>query len=134
MTGKGIPSRTISIYTVKSGDVKGTLRNDLRYHFAPNDVRRHRLISISYTTLLPCHGGVQTPQTTDCESLANRGFAGPLGPPVCQWCARFRIHSVGERACCTISTKTFRVSAGLLTSLKNAMRAPRMPSAVFKRT
>jgi hypothetical protein len=40
----------------KSGDVKGTIRNDLRYHFAPNDVRRHRLISISYISLLPCHG------------------------------------------------------------------------------
>jgi len=45
-----------------------------------------------------------------------------------------RIHSACERACCTISTKTFRVSAGLLTSLKNAMRAPRMPFGVFNRT
>src|SRR5439155_19402899 len=40
------------------------------------------------------------------------------------------IHSACERACCTISTKTFRVSAGLFTSRKNAMRAPRMPSRV----
>ena len=55
----------------------GTLSHELT-------VRRHRLISISYTSLLPCHGGVQTPQTTDCESLANRGLAGPLGTPVCQ--------------------------------------------------
>ena len=47
---------------------------------------------------------------------------------VCQLCARVRIHSARERTCCTISTKTFRVSAGLLTSRKNAMRAPRMPS------
>ena len=39
-----------------------------------------------------------------------------------------------ERACCTISTKTFLVSAGLATSRKNAMRAPRMPSWVFTRT
>jgi hypothetical protein len=38
-----------------------------------------------------------------------------------------------ERACCTISTKTFLVSARLLTSRKNAMRTPRMPSWVFKR-
>src|SRR5437870_3615668 len=29
-------------------------------------------------------------------------------------------HHTFERACCTISTKTFRVSAGLLTSRKNA--------------
>jgi len=46
-------------HIVKSGDVKGTIRNDLRYHFAPNDVRRHRLISISYISLLPCHGTVR---------------------------------------------------------------------------
>ena len=38
------------------------------------------------------------------------------------------IHSACERACCTISTKTLRVSAGLLTSRTNVMRAPRMPS------
>jgi hypothetical protein len=38
------------------------------------------------------------------------------------------------RACCTISTRTFLVSAGLLTSRKNAMRAPRMPPWVFMRT
>jgi len=38
------------------------------------------------------------------------------------------------RACCVISTKTFRVSTGSLTSLKNAMRVPRMPSWVFRRT
>jgi hypothetical protein len=34
------------------GDVKGTIRNGPRYHFAPNDVRRHRLISICYISLL----------------------------------------------------------------------------------
>jgi hypothetical protein len=39
-----------------SGDVKGTIPNAVRYHFVPNDVRRHRLISVSYTSLLPCHG------------------------------------------------------------------------------
>jgi len=39
-----------------SGDVKGTITDAVRYHFAPNDVRRHRLISISYISLLPCHG------------------------------------------------------------------------------
>ena len=40
-------------------------------------------------------------------------------------------HHICERACCTISTKTVLVSAGLHTSRKNAMRAPRMPSWVF---
>jgi hypothetical protein len=40
----------------KSGDVKGTIRSDLRYLIASRDVRRHRLISIRYTSWLPCHG------------------------------------------------------------------------------
>ena len=39
-----------------------------------------------------------------------------------------------RRACPTISTRTFLASSGLLTSRKNAMRAPRVPSWVFKRT
>ena len=39
-----------------SGDVKGTLPEGVRYHSVPNDVRRHRLISISYISLLSCHG------------------------------------------------------------------------------
>ena len=39
-----------------------------------------------------------------------------------------------RRACPTISTSTFLASAALLTSRKNAMRAPRAPSWVFKRT
>src|SRR3954453_13154743 len=39
-----------------SGDVKGTLSDTLGYHLVLSDVRRHRLISISYVTLLPCHG------------------------------------------------------------------------------
>ena len=47
---------------------------------------------------------------------------------------RSKVHSDRERACCTISTSTFRVSAGLLTSFKSAMRAPRMPSGVRNRT
>ena len=45
----------------------------------------------------------------------------------------FKIHSACERACCTISTKTLRVSAGLLTSRTNVIRAPRMPSPVVMR-
>ena len=40
----------------KSRDVKGTIRSDMRLRFVSNDVRRHRLISISYISLLPCHG------------------------------------------------------------------------------
>jgi hypothetical protein len=39
-----------------------------------------------------------------------------------------------RRACPAISTSTFLASTGLLTSRKNAMRAPRVPSWVFKRT
>jgi hypothetical protein len=35
---------------------KARVTDAVRYHFAPNDVRRHRLISISYIPLLPCHG------------------------------------------------------------------------------
>ena len=38
------------------------------------------------------------------------------------------------RNLCVISTRTFLVSAALLTSSKNAMRAPRIPSWVFSRT
>ena len=40
-----------------SGDVKGTITEAVRYHFVPKDARRHRLISISYISLLPCHAG-----------------------------------------------------------------------------
>jgi hypothetical protein len=42
----------------KSGDVKGTIRSDMRHRFVSNDVRRHRLISISYISLLPRHGSI----------------------------------------------------------------------------
>jgi len=38
------------------GDVKGTIRSVLRCLVISIDVRRHRLISISYISLLPCHG------------------------------------------------------------------------------
>ena len=43
----------------KSGDVKGTIRSDMRLRLVSNDVRRHRLISISYISLFPCHGTVK---------------------------------------------------------------------------
>jgi hypothetical protein len=34
---------------------KGTIRDDARYRSVSTDVRRHRLISVSYISLLPCH-------------------------------------------------------------------------------
>jgi hypothetical protein len=37
---------------------KGTITDAFRHHFVPSDVRRHRLISISYISLLPCHCNV----------------------------------------------------------------------------
>ena len=40
---------------LKFGDVKGTIIDTLGSHFVPNDVRRHHLISISYTSLSPFH-------------------------------------------------------------------------------
>ena len=40
----------------KSGDVKGTISRDAWYSPVSNNVRQHRLISISYMSLLPCHG------------------------------------------------------------------------------
>ena len=40
----------------QSGDVKGTIRSDVRLPMLSNDIRRHRLISISYISLLLCHG------------------------------------------------------------------------------
>jgi hypothetical protein len=39
-----------------------------------------------------------------------------------------------RRACAFISTSAFMASAGLLTSRRKAMRAPRIPSWVFNRT
>ena len=42
--------------TRKIWDVKGTIRSDVQYLMVSRDVRRHRLISISYMSLLPCHG------------------------------------------------------------------------------
>jgi len=40
----------------ESGYDKGTIRDDARYRSVSTDVRRHRLISVSYISLLPCHG------------------------------------------------------------------------------
>jgi hypothetical protein len=41
---------------VKSGYNQGTIRTDIGYLVVPKDVRRHRLISISYINLLRRHG------------------------------------------------------------------------------
>jgi hypothetical protein len=48
--------------------------------------------------------------TSDCQSVENRCVVEVLRCPVCWLRARFRVHLACERACCTISTKTFRVS------------------------
>src|ERR1700674_1988467 len=40
----------------KSGYNKGTIRSDIRYLVVSKDVRRHRLISISYISHGRCHG------------------------------------------------------------------------------
>jgi hypothetical protein len=62
-----------------SGDVKGTIRRVVRFHFTSNDVRRHRLISMSYISLLSCHRNrnldlsrLQGPNRSirDCEGLS----------------------------------------------------------------
>jgi len=49
----GNPLVLTEFASFKSGDVKGTIRRDMRLPFVSNDVRRHRLISISYISLLP---------------------------------------------------------------------------------
>ena len=43
-------------WSAKSGYNKGTVRSDIRYLVISKDVRRHRLISISYISRGPCHG------------------------------------------------------------------------------
>jgi hypothetical protein len=42
--------------SAKSGYNKGTIRSDVRYLVVSKDVRRHRLISISYISLGRCYG------------------------------------------------------------------------------
>ena len=44
------------IRNIKSGDNKGTIRGDKLYLVVSTDVRRHRLISISYINPWRCHG------------------------------------------------------------------------------
>ena len=59
-----------------SGDVKGTITDAVRYRFVSNDIRRHRVISISYTSLLPCHRlPAQTKSAVRCFGVA---LLGPL--------------------------------------------------------
>ena len=52
-------SQAVCAASLKSGDVKGTIRSAVPLLLVSNDVRRHRLISISYISLLPCHGTVR---------------------------------------------------------------------------
>jgi len=40
-----------------SGDAKGAIRSDVRLRFVSNDVRRRRLISVSYIASLPSQAG-----------------------------------------------------------------------------
>jgi len=53
------PSGVVVKVTCKEGapEVMGShvLLMAVLYHFVPNDLRRHRLISIRYISLLPCH-------------------------------------------------------------------------------
>ncbi len=48
--------KSLKFEDFNSGDDKGTIRSAVRLPRISNDVRRHRLISISYVSLLPCHG------------------------------------------------------------------------------
>ena len=52
-------SQAVCAASLKSGDVKGTIRSAVPLLLVSNDIRRHRLISISYISLLPCHGTVR---------------------------------------------------------------------------
>ena len=54
----GIPFglAAINLILMKSGDVKGTISDDVRLLLVSNEVRRHRLISISYISQILCHG------------------------------------------------------------------------------
>src|ERR1700736_7011641 len=51
--------------SAKSGYNKGTIRSDIRYLVVSKDVRRHRLISISYISRGRCHGRGRSPILTE---------------------------------------------------------------------
>jgi hypothetical protein len=60
----------------ESGDVKGTISSVVRRPRVSNNVRRHRLISISYTSLIPCHGrGRGFESRRPRHSHSNRAYA-----------------------------------------------------------
>src|SRR5260221_3036 len=48
----------------KSGYNKGTIRSDTRYLVVSKDVRRHRLISISYISQWRCHCNILASSST----------------------------------------------------------------------
>jgi hypothetical protein len=53
---------------------KGTIPDAVRHHSVPNDIRRHRLISISYISLLPCHGRGPVESHAACNLALLRQF------------------------------------------------------------
>ena len=59
----------------KSGYIKGTIRRDVRLLVVSIDVRRHRLISISYISLLPCHGTVRWNGREREDTRGNRAIS-----------------------------------------------------------
>src|SRR6202790_4598980 len=55
---------------IQSGYDKGTIRSDIRYLVVSKDVRRHRLISISYISHGRCHGrGREFESRRPCHSF-----------------------------------------------------------------
>jgi hypothetical protein len=64
--------------SAKSGYNKGTIRSDLRYLVVSKDVRRHRLISISYISHGRCHSSSQnSAKYRICVSGFSRELAVP---------------------------------------------------------
>src|SRR5260370_34220891 len=56
--------------SAKSGYNKGTIRTDIWYLVVSKDVRRNRLISISYISQGPCHGRSPGLDTRGSHQLA----------------------------------------------------------------
>ena len=83
------------------------ITDTIPYHVVPNDVHRHRLISISYIALLPCHGSGVTrlresvPPNARAERLQRLELAPNLGQP-----------PDGRHSQCVIDEKKNRKDAG----------------------